>query len=45
MEPILYLVKKIDGDYAWLRRGYATATVLSFDLTVHEATESIKFWL
>ena len=37
--------KETDGDYAWLRRGYATATVLSFDLTDHGATESIKFWL
>ena len=34
-----------DGDYAWLERGYATATVLSFDLADKDATESIKFWL
>lgn len=33
------------GDYAWLRRGYATATVISYDLTAHEATQTIKSWL
>ncbi|MBR5287303.1 MAG: 5'/3'-nucleotidase SurE [Clostridia bacterium] len=37
--------EETDGDYAWLQRGYATATVLSFDLADKEATESIKNWL
>lgn len=37
--------EETDGDYAWLVRGYATASVLSFDLTDKEATELIKFWL
>lgn len=33
------------GDYAWLCQGYATATVISYDLTDHEATQAIKSWL
>lgn len=32
------------GDYAWLCQGYATATVISYDLTAHDATQAIKAW-
>ena len=35
----------MDNDYSWLRKGFATATVLGFDLTDKKATESIKSWL
>lgn len=34
-----------DDDYSWLRRGYATATVITFDMTDRDATASIKSWL
>ena len=34
-----------DDDFSWLRRGYATATVLTFNMTDRTATESIKNWL
>ena len=34
-----------DDDYSWLRKGYATATVLTFDMTDKKATQAIKSWL
>ena len=34
-----------DDDYSWLRRGYATATVLTFDMTERNATKALKSWL
>lgn len=34
-----------NDDYSWLRRGYATATVISYDMTEYEATENLKNWL
>lgn len=34
-----------DDDYSWLCRGYATATVLTFDMTDKMATQAIKSWL
>ena len=34
-----------DDDYSWLRRGYATATVLSFNMTDENATQALKTWL
>lgn len=34
-----------DDDYSWLRKGYATATVLTFNMTDKEATQGIKSWL
>ena len=37
--------EEIDGDYAWLKQGYATATVLTYDLTDNESTEMIRILL
>lgn len=34
-----------DDDYSWLRRGYATATILTYDMTHRDATDAIKTWL
>ncbi len=34
-----------DDDYSWLRRGYASASVISFDMTDKEATKALKSWL
>jgi len=34
-----------DDDYSWLRRGYATATIITFDMTDKNATQAIKSWL
>ena len=34
-----------DDDFSWLRKGYATATVLTFDMTADDATKAIKSWL
>ena len=37
--------EETDGDYAWLERGYATATIITFDMTDREATQRLKSWL
>lgn len=37
--------EETDGDYAWLERGYATATIITFDMTDSEATQRLKSWL
>ena len=34
-----------DDDYSWLRKGYATVTAITFDMTDRAATDALKRWL
>ena len=41
------LAETTDGedDYTWLKRGYATMTVLTYDLTHDAATKALAGWI